>query len=1000
MANTNTKIISYNIRSFGEDKYITVNKLLEKCDFLLLQETWKFDYEFINIVKREFEGYECIHTSGMDPSIPLNGRPFGGVGIIFRSNINCSTERIVNISKRLCTLKVTTDNSSMLLFNIYMPYDTRRPGEELDEYCEILAEVKDIIAKYSPTDVIIGGDFNTDLTRNNFQSRALESFVANENLHFCINDNIANVPYTYSLNDNYSTIDHFIVSDSLVNNILRYDTMFIPNNFSDHLPLFLEIELELSYIQLPKVTMSSKTSWSKCSDECIQLYKKDIENELLHIKFDQDAISCNNLQCQNHSDYIEYLYNCIIEICIKSSDKWLPANVGCNKRKVIPGWNESVQPFFEKSLFWHDIWVQNGKPRGGDIANIMRTTRARYHYAIRNVIKSNIKIRNDKMAEAISLNNDRDLWLEVKKMNKSNQSFSNLIDGQIGPDNIANLFFNKNKELFNSVGYDDVSMTNLKNNIENMVSDCTPEKLIFNVREVKTAVNSLKNGKKEESGLDTDHFINGPDRLFVIICLLFNSMMIHGKAPSDFLVGTMIPIIKDYRKSCNRSDNYRTLTLGTILSKVFDILILNKHNSYFNTSELQYGFKENSSTIMSAFMVNQTISHYRGNVNVLMLDASKAFDRIDFIKLFEKLLNRGLSPVIIRLILNMYVCQKFQIKWNGVMSEMFNVSNGVRQGGVISPILFGIYIDELLLKLKNNGTGCFVGHHYCGAFGYADDIILLCPTLSGLKEMIAICENYATEHNILFNGSKSKLLIFGRDYVNPNVYVNGNIVDICTKAEYLGIILNTENNYNDIEEGITAFNVSFNRFLANFNTCRISVKNKLFHQYCCSYYGSQLWPLWNSNFENICTKWRKAIRKIWELPYRTHCAMLPIIADAFPIEISLECKFVKFVKTTIGSHNKTVAFMANLMKSNCNSTFGHNIRHLYLKYGLSLEDILRMPMKDIKNNFYCKWLESVNENSVYSAVITRELSLMKDGTYLGIFNIEQNNLMIDYLCTT
>ena len=148
MANTNTKIVSYNTRSFGEDKYITVNKLLEICDFLLLQETWKFDYEFINIVKREFEGYECIHTSGMDPSIPLNGRPFGGVGIIFRSNINCSTEKIVNISKRLCTLKVTADNSSMLLFNIYMPYDTRRPGEELDEYCELLAEVKDIIAKY------------------------------------------------------------------------------------------------------------------------------------------------------------------------------------------------------------------------------------------------------------------------------------------------------------------------------------------------------------------------------------------------------------------------------------------------------------------------------------------------------------------------------------------------------------------------------------------------------------------------------------------------------------------------------------------------------------------------------------------------------------------------------------------------------------------------------------------------------------------------------------
>ena len=56
LANINTKIISYNIRSFGEDKYITVNNLLHKCDFLLLQETWKFDFDFINTIKKEFQG--------------------------------------------------------------------------------------------------------------------------------------------------------------------------------------------------------------------------------------------------------------------------------------------------------------------------------------------------------------------------------------------------------------------------------------------------------------------------------------------------------------------------------------------------------------------------------------------------------------------------------------------------------------------------------------------------------------------------------------------------------------------------------------------------------------------------------------------------------------------------------------------------------------------------------------------------------------------------------
>ena len=282
-SNLNTKIISYNIQSFGEDKYITVNSLLKMCDFLLLQETWKFEQEFYNIIKRKFNGYDCIYTSGMDDKVPLKGRPYGGVGILFRANLNCTTEKIETISKRMCTLKVTTDNSSMLLFNIYMPNDMRRPGEELDEFNEILAEVKDIVSKFSPIDVIIGGDFNCDLTRNNFQSRALELFVGNEHLHLCINSNVANVPYTRTCNQTFSTIDHCIVSDNLRNNILRYESMFMHNNFSDHLPLYLELELELSYVQLPKATISSKTNWLKCSEDCIKMYKNYIENELLHL---------------------------------------------------------------------------------------------------------------------------------------------------------------------------------------------------------------------------------------------------------------------------------------------------------------------------------------------------------------------------------------------------------------------------------------------------------------------------------------------------------------------------------------------------------------------------------------------------------------------------------------------------------------------------------------------------------------------------------------------
>ena len=170
--------------------------------------------------------------------------------------------------------------------------------------------------------------------------------------------------------------------------------------------------------------------------------------------------------------------------------------------------------------------------------------------------------------------------------------------------------------------------------------------------------------------------------------------------------------------------------------------------------------------------------------------------------------------------------------------------------------------------------------------------------------MIKTCESFAREHKIVFNGSKSKILIFGEKSATPSIFVNRKEVEKCTKAYYLGILLDTKDKCGAVEDGLTNFNVSYNRFISKFKTCRVSVKNKLFGQYCCAFYGSQLWPLWNKRFNNVCTQWRKAIRNVWNVPYRAHCDMLPIIADTYPLDIALECRFIKFVKTVINSENE------------------------------------------------------------------------------------------------
>ena len=92
------------------------------------------------------------------------------------------------------------------------------------------------------------------------------------------------------------------------------------------------------------------------------------------------------------------------------------------------------------------------------------------------------------------------------------------------------------------------------------------------------------------------------------------------------------------------------------------------------------------------------------------------------------------------------------------ISSRFTVSHGVKQGGVLSPILFAVYMDGLFERLKDNGAGCYMCNHFVGGLGYADDLTLLCPSLKGLKSMVKVCEEYADEFHVKLNGLKSKFL--------------------------------------------------------------------------------------------------------------------------------------------------------------------------------------------------------------------------------------------------
>ena len=90
--------------------------------------------------------------------------------------------------------------------------------------------------------------------------------------------------------------------------------------------------------------------------------------------------------------------------------------------------------------------------------------------------------------------------------------------------------------------------------------------------------------------------------------------------------------------------------------------------------------------------------------------------------------------IVLRLLMNMYINQTIQVRWNNTLSNVCEISNRVKQGGCLLPTLFSLYINDLINILRQINIDCRYGPHYMGIYGYADDVSLLCPTVSGIKQ--------------------------------------------------------------------------------------------------------------------------------------------------------------------------------------------------------------------------------------------------------------------------
>ncbi|CAL4157430.1 unnamed protein product, partial [Meganyctiphanes norvegica] len=152
--------------------------------------------------------------------------------------------------------------------------------------------------------------------------------------------------------------------------------------------------------------------------------------------------------------------------------------------------------------------------------------------------------------------------------------------------------------------------------------------------EVRLAVESLKSDKNDGTySLKSQNLIHASEILHGHLSILFTIMLKHGYSPNGMLLGTMVPIPKGKFNDLTNSKNYRAITISSLFGKLFDIIVLNREGQHLITNDLQFSFKSGSSTTMCTSMVRETITyfvHKGANVYSLVLDATKAFDRVNY----------------------------------------------------------------------------------------------------------------------------------------------------------------------------------------------------------------------------------------------------------------------------------------------------------------------------------------------------------------------------------
>ena len=688
-----------------------VCNLLKSTDALFLSETWLKPHQS-NVISEvlSFNGVDTDNCSIFCKSGMINapadyvGRPYGGVAWICNHNDLLNYREIECASNRVIPLQVMHGNHHVqTVIGVYMPFYKSGDQQQTEESVATLDAIQEVIDKYAPMGPLqLCGDLNVQLPRGYKLSKSwhtLKGYSAHSLIMYdfiSANDLICadfrypqTVNYTYFQHETkaYTWIDHVLVSASMSDNqnVNCFIHEYNEHNMSDHLPISFIIEFKMTNLGSDVVNRTNvfrSPNWENYNIR--EKYCERVASEINELPaLDISSVHPNSTDATDMiNNRISAINSCLIEaaadLCHSPSNKQY-------KPKCF--WGPELASLRDKKKFWWNIWVANGRPREGHIFEIWKSTKKAYRKFYRRRCGTSVNLRFNKINALFS--RGRSIWNLIKTKTKPPRLNVDIQD-------LANHF----NSIMTDVGCLDGNQINIRNEVSNFYRSFQDNILDCDILGSTIRENIGKLKRKCALGIDgvtTEHMLFAlSDTLCTELASVYSHMFKYNAVPDVLQIGIIVPILKKSTLPSNDYNNFRPITLSTVHAKLVELIILPTVN--LDIGGNQYGYQTGKGTEFCCALLNDSVAYFNeGDSAVYMctLDAVKCFDNIWHEGLFYKLMSR-MSIIYWRLLFNWYKSMRATIRLNNEFSQFLNITKGTRQGSVLSPHLFNVFIDERL----------------------------------------------------------------------------------------------------------------------------------------------------------------------------------------------------------------------------------------------------------------------------------------------------------------